>query len=337
MIVGEKHTQITQSETLTWSAGKKLQLALPKNGLITRIDIKAYITAASAVSGALSQLGLFNFIDYLTIDGGGGVSYYGMTGDWSGRMMHLANLQEFPPRSWNDIVATSQNVFWTIHFGSYPTLNGVDNPYDLSAGIPAKDETTLNLTWTCPIAATSIDDVVDISSGTMTVTCYEVLNYPLRGVMKPVSSTEQYAHTANKTNRFDVPTGAYVRRIFLLSQDEVAKNTTNGPVLANDEIDTVALELPRTNETPVSVDWQTLAFTQSKPTSMQVINAPNTAYPYGPGGFAILDLRQLSNSPWGLNLTEKNTGDVKLALKVQNYSSGDDTTIFYDMLKPHVK
>jgi len=51
-------------------------------------------------------------------------------------------------------------------------------------------------------------------------------------------------------------------------------------------------------------------------------------------GFVILDLRKYFHPLWGMNMTNFQTGDVKLGLTIENYTGGDDTIIYWDQLMP---
>lgn len=331
------------TDTLTYSAGNDVQIDLPTDGMITRIEAELYLTASGAAAAALSTVGLWRAIQNLKIQGGGGKSYFGMTGTQMGILLHYLNLVDFPGTCWREIVATSQYVAWRLHFGSRPRdIWGRDNPFDLTAAIPAVDETNLKFTWTCCASDDTIDDTLTVSSGTMRVTVYEVLppgrgQYPPNWTrMIPVSSSESYDPGATKSDlsgERDVPTGNYVRRIAIMALDATA-GSSNGPLLKDDQMTEVGLKLVKENRRLIEVRAKQLELQNPILDGMQVIDTPNTMSPHNPtGGLYLLDLRQYDHADYGLDCTRMTTGDVKLGMTIGAYSSAEKEHIWYDQIQ----
>jgi hypothetical protein len=332
----------TLVDTATWAASSQRQVDLPMEGAITRIVIEYDLTVTGVLAADTNaEFAQHKPIQNLKITGGGGKNYLGAVGDQMGRLLHFLNLKDFPGVSFHKAMATN-TVYGCIvlHFGSRPRdMYGRDNPFDLTAFIPAKDESNLKLTWDTTQAADICDTAIDISAGTMRFTVYEVLGLPKLDGMIPVSSTVQYAHSANFSDlgaQFDVPTGQYIRRIALLQQDATAISS-GGPLVANDEIGRVGLLLPKENRRLIEIDWEALISEGGIPrvAAMTAAGAVTKPADQNVAGFGVLDMRKYGHPEYGLDLRNYATGDVKLGLTIENYASGDDTIIFYDAVQPY--
>lgn len=326
-------------DTLTYSAGNDVQIDLPTEGLITRIDLELSITASGSAASALSVMGLWRMMQNLKIEGGGGKSYFGMTGTQMGILLHYLNLKDFPNTTWREIVATTQSVAWRIHFGSRPRdIWGRDNPFDLTAAIPARDETNLKLTWTCCASDDTIDDTLTVSSGTMRVTVHEVLGAPRGALMVPVSSSESYDPGATKSDlggERDVPTGSFVRRIAIMALDATA-GSSNGPLLKDDQMTEVGIKLVKENRRLIEVRAKALELGGSPQfDGSEVVDTPNTKSPFAVPGLYCLDLRQYDHPDYGLDARRFNTGDVKLGMTIGAYGSAEKEHIWYDQVQAY--
>lgn len=328
-------------DTFTWAASTDVAVDLPTEGLITRVDFELYTTAGGAVSGALSTHGLWRAIEAFKIQGGGGKNYFSLSGKQMGMFWHFINLVDFPATCWKDIVATSQYVKLRCHFGSRPRdINGRDNPYDLTAAIPAMEETNLQAIWTTGAGADTIDDAVDLSSGTINVTVYEVLGgEKVWSRMVPVSSCYTYNPVGTKSGlgaKLDVPTGGFVRRIGINAQDDTAL-TSNGRLCVDDQATEFAVQIPKLNIEPLYVRVRQLSQNNPRFDGSQVVNTPNTLSPWAVEGFYILDLRQYDNRDYGLDTRGFKTGDVKLAMTIDSYAAGgtEREYIWYDQVQPY--
>jgi hypothetical protein len=326
----------------TWAASSDLAaIDLPREGLITEIGIRANITAtltATAVADCTKRV-----IQNLKIQGDGGRAFLGLSGEQAARLLNFLNECEFGCpllHGPTDVGVTSFQQSFIFHPGSNPK-----DPFDLSAVIPARALSTLQILLTTTAAAVT-DAAGNITAGTYNYWINEVLEAPVpRGIMTPLGSTLVWAHDANYSDfskDIDLPGGAWLRRIIMLVQDE----TANAPVRKDDQITAVKLKLPRTASAQIEARWQDLKALTAKRYGLPqweqegVLGAIATTRPgYDgqailPAGLAILDLRDYFDPVYGANLTRFQTGDVKLGLTVENYTAGDDTLIYWDQLQP---
>lgn len=332
-------------ETATWAASSDKQIDLPNEGAITRIDLHTYFTVTGVLAADTNiPYGLWRPIQNLKIQGGGGKSYFDMSYEQMGRMLHFLNRRDFPGRSFNLKMATNtQYANYCLHFGSRPRdMFGRDNPFDLTAFIPAQDEVNLKLTWTTTQAADIADTAIDISAGTMIATVYEVLGLPSMSGMVPVSSTEGVptGGTAKSglSKQLDVPTGSFLRRIAILTQDHTAVGNSSGPILADDIVDEVGLLFPKESRRLIEIDYDTLLLSGGIPdvASMTAAGAVTKPSNFTVPGFVVIDLRAYANSDYGLDLRNYQTGDVKLAFTIPAGTDGDDIIVWYDTVQPYV-
>ena len=328
------------TDTFTWAASSDVEVALPTEGLITRIDFELYLTAGSAISSELSTYGLCRAIENFKIVGGGGKQYFSLVGKHMGILWHYLNLLDFPGKSFRDIVATSQYIAFRCHFGSRQRdIYGRDNPFDLSAAIPAMDETNLNVIWTTGAAADTIDNDQDISAATMRMTVHEVLNGERNwNRLVPVSSCETYNPGGTKDNlggEVDIPTGKYVRRIVMMCQDASALNA-GGRLIVGDQVTELGVRLVKPQNTQlIYVRSKQLELNNPKFDGMQVVDTPNTLSPWSCPGFYCLDLRPYKHADYGYDTKNLRKGDLKLGMTIDSYASADREYIWYDQLESY--
>ena len=319
-------------DTSTWAASSDLAgVNLPREGLITEIKVRFAVTASGAMS-AVQPGGLWRAIQNLKIEGDGGFGFLGLSGEETGRILAFWNLLDFgvPLITLQD--GTGESITWVFHPGSNPK-----DPFDLSAAIPARALSTLQAKITTT-ANTVLDDSQTISSGTYYYEVSHVLEAPVpAGLMVPRGSTLTYSHDAahsDYSKEIDVPAGAFLRRIFIVSQDEA----TPKPLQAEDEISGVKLRVAKTNVTILQQLWQELK--ASSGAYSNYIGAPFQVADTITGhlnllnGYACIDLRKYFDPVYGLDLRNAQTGDVKLGLTIANYTSGDDTLLYFDQLGP---
>lgn len=334
----------TQTSTATWAASNDVQLTLPNEGAITRIVLHYSLTVtASLAADTNTEFMQWKPIQNLKVEGSGGKAYLSAVGEQMGRLLHFLNQKDFPGYRFNQYHATN-TVYGTIilHFGSRPRDSfGRDNPFDLTAFIPAGKESPngLKLTWSTTQAADVCDTAIDISAGTMYADVYSVLGLPSLDGMIPLSSTEMYPHTGNLSDLsslHDVPTGSYLRRIAILSQDDTAIGS-GGPLVAADEIAKVGIILPNENRRLIEANWAPFVSENGiyRPPAMTAAGAVTKPIDGIVSGFGIIDFRNYANPDYGLDLRGYKGGDVKLGLTIQNYAAGDDTIIWYDMVQPY--
>ena len=336
----EKVTRKVQ-QTSTWAASSDLTpVGLPREGLITEVKIRFACTTA-ALTKTMTLDNYRRTIANLKIQGDGGHTYLGLSGQEMGRLLAWLNEYEYrspfltPPVN---VAATVAHRTWVFHPGSNPR-----DPFDMSVVIPASALATLQILLTTN-ADTLVDAAAAIASGTFYYEINEVLDVPTpQGIMTPQGSTLAWPHDANHSDfskDIDVPGGAWLRRIIMLVQDDSAP-----PDKADDEVTGVKLKMPRTATAQIETFWEDLKMESArlagypgKPNPVDVV----TTEQYPPGmmemvlekGFAIIDLRKYFHPIWGANMTNFQTGDVKLGLTIENYAAGDDTIIYWDQLAP---
>lgn len=343
----------TEVGTLTYSASTVQNADVPRDGVITRIDLEVQVTPSATLVSANLPMGIWHIIDTLRLVGGGGKQYVGMgSGELLGRMIHGLNQYDFPAIPFvgaRDIAAPNTTfvpVVFRLHFGSRPHDNyGRDNPFDLSAFVPAHRESSLKMEWGCP-ANSVVDGTVTVSSATMKMTVYQILgtNQEILDEMvrqgldpsmplSPVSSVESYAHTGTISDlgkQFDVPMGNFLRRIAIMAED-----ATSVPLLAMDEITRVGLILPQSGERIVDVDFSSLVTGQMPGGAMLLADEGGTTDTYlqSQKGIGIIDLRQHGWRDHGMDTRALKNGDVKLGVTINTYSSGDKSYVHYDQLE----
>lgn len=348
-----KKIKKTEIGSLTYSASTQQTADVPRDGVITRIDCEVQVTPSATMVGANLPMGIWHVIDTLRLVGGGGKQYVGLgSGELLGRIIHALNQSDFPEKPFvgaRNLTAPNTTyvpVVFRLHFGSRPRdMYGRDNPFDLSAFIPAHRESSLKMEWGCP-ANSVMDGTVTISAATMKMTVYQILGtsqeirdeIARQGLdpdspMTPVSSTESYNHTGTISDlgkQFDIPMGNFLRRIAIMAEDATAV-----PVLAMDEITRVGLLLPQSGERIIDVDFSSLVTGQMPGGTMQLADegASVDTYVQNQNGIAILDLRPHGFRDYGMDTRLLKNGDVKLGVTIGSYASGDKSYIHYDQLE----
>jgi len=347
--------QYTQTGTGTWAADSEISVDIDKVGLITRIDATAEITPSATISAAYTITGgPFRIFEKLVIEGGSH-TYITMPGDdggVAGVLVHNMNEKDghgpgHPTGAIGAPKNTATPVNLCFHMGSKPKMPSnpvVDNPYDLTAFIPAHNETQLKIVWTTS-GNDCIDATVTITSAVLRLTLSvvngseseiraEMARQGVRASMKPAWTAELFTHTAAKsdyTEERDVPLGAFLKRIALMCQDA----TGDRPVIATDEVTGMSLNLVLQNERLTRNYWHN--FVCHNPMG-SLLNPDDGADVGGAGGFAlIMDLRPHATTfpEYGLDLRGYTTGSVKLGLTISNYAGGDDSLIIYDRYMPY--
>ena len=339
------------NNSLTWAASSRVSERLPKDLIITEIELQVYLTASGAAAAALDVMGLWRLIQGLEIVGGSGRQYFSNTGSIRGVLMHYLNMVDHPGTTWRDIVATSQYFKFRLHFGSRPRdVWGRHNPYDLTVAIPAHKESSLDIVWVTGAADDTIDDILTVSSGSMKVLIHGVTADALgeaawiaKGAMVPISSSESYDPGATKSNysgQRDIPTGNFVRRIAIMAIDATA-GSSNGPILVADQMTQVGVFLGRENRWIYQNDAKNIELSNPIMDGMQVVDTPNTLSPHNTtGGLYQIDLRGFDHPDFGLDARSYpghpiSTSDIKLGMTIGAYASGETEQIWYDQVQQY--
>lgn len=329
--------------TSAWSESADLTpVDLPREGLITEVGIRAAITTGALTATAVAD-GMRRVIQSLKIQGDGGRTFLGLSGEQMGRLLNYLNECEFACAFQDALMPevgdTALGDFsWVFHPGSNPK-----DPFDMSAVIPARALSTLQILLSTT-AATIIDaaGTADIASGTYSYWINEVLGVPVpNGIMTPLGSSfmqDLAATYSDHSFKIDVPAGAWLRRIIFLIQDDTAN-----PERIDTEVTSVRLEMPKAPLHQIEAPIEDLKVMTAKRYglsgfSMLAALGATTTRPgwevdkVVPKGLFILDLRDYFHPIYGANLIGYQTGDVKLGLTIA-VATGE-AIIYWDQLLP---
>lgn len=336
----------------TWGASADLTpVDLPREGIITEITIRANLTAT--LTAAAYDDWFRRVIQNIKIEGDGGRAYLGMSGTQMSTLLSLwmETIMGCPTIHSNgagialaapDVGSATFKSIFKFHPGSNPK-----DPFDLTAGIPARALSMLQAKLTTTPAAVT-DAAGAITAGTFNYEIAEVLDQKIPpGLMCPMGSTLVYGHTANYSDfsyKIDVPAGAYLRGILMRMTDD----TATVPRRKDDEVTGVRLETPKNGAYVFEQNIYELKQSMAARFGLRGIAgdvgpigaiatirpAPESLQSMIPAGWVYIDLRPFGNPLYGLDLRGFQTGDFKLGLTVENYAANDATTIYWDQLLP---
>ncbi len=352
----------TQTTAATWAADGTISTAIERIGLITRINATVEVTPSATLDGQNQPDGLFRLIQNLRIQGGS-ATYFNLPADdgcQGGVLQHYRALIDGlgVGHESGDVAAPSASyvpIDFPIHIGSRPqTKYGIDNPFDLSAFIPANKESQLVAEWTTS-GNDVMDDTVTIASAVMRFTISRVTGshediaaeMQRQGVAVlpgntgwiPQYSSTNFAIGATSTDfvsqSVDVPSGAFLRRIFIIAQDATADRALR----AADQISEIQLRNSKAGENLLEVGVEVI--TGSLPFGSNML-ADDAALDFGnqaPHGIYPVDLRPHMGGPvgedYGLNLIDGDNADAwKLGFIIDNRAQGDDALISWERYVP---
>lgn len=354
----------TQTDTAIWvgdSAG--IATDVEKEGVLTRLDVTVELTPSAAIT-TVQPDGLFRLIQNLRVLGGG-KTFINLPSDdaaMGGTLMHYLNVKDriVPVGHQEGAVVAPMRTYvpvsWTFHMGTRPMNQwGQENPFDMSALIPALGLTSLRSEWVTA-GNDVVDDGITITSAVMRFTTFHIVGTDeelrqemadqgvvippkLRGprgqlptAMVPVWETEVFQHTATASDyseRRNLPVGGYLARIAIAEQDATATRS----VRASDQVTGVAVILHGEEIVKSFVDhWMN----RNGPGS--VLEVDHAAPDFGMqavSGILIKDLRPHGNPDYGLDLTNIQAGAAKLGLTITAYTAGDDSLILYERYEPY--
>lgn len=338
-----------QYDSLTYAASTTQSMKLQAAGAVTRIVLRMSLNMSATLVAACLENGPFCAIHGLRVVGGGNRIYYSIGNDRIGRLIHWLNRHDGIVRgTGHQFLADPIDVVFVLHFGSRPQTRYLqDNPYDMSAFIPAFDDDELRLEWDTP-AITAVDNVVTIATGTkLYATIYEALGsasdlrreMARQGVTKAMVPTSTYfteapgAAYTDYGREIDVPTGNYMRRIALMCHN----GTALVPLRTDLEMTGIALIFPNVGQRLIADDFATLSMTQGAlehPVEDAATGLTGGVTPLL-GGCAVLDLRQHGDPDYGLDLRNYKVGDVKTGATLAGNANYDEF-YWYDMLNKYV-
>ena len=356
--------QYTQTDTGAWAADSAgINVAIERNGIITRIDMTAEITPSATLDGASQADGLFRVFQNTTIRGGSHTYVTLPAEDPCGGaiLLHYLNRKDFRMAGHPLGLITAPRrtytpVTYRYHFGVRPQgLFGQDNPFALTAFLPANKETSVNFVITTS-GNDVMDDTVTISSGVYRFTLHIVqgsegdirqemaaqgVNYPVGAPtgMVPAWIAEVFDHTATATDysvKRDVQTGGWLRRIVIIEQDETATRALR----AADQVTGVSFELPAQSESLIRSFMDAYFNTHDFGSNSQADDAAPDFQAHAPHGIMVLDMRThaMGYSDYGLDLRHSALGssaNPKLGLTITTYTSGDSSLILQERFLPN--
>ena len=360
---------VTQTDNATWAPDSTIATDIERVGLITRIDVTVEVTPSATLSGANQTDGLWRLIQNLRIVGGAH-TYFNLPADdgaHGGTLLHYMNVHDGHGVGHEEGGVTAPSaayvpVNFVYHCGTRPRdMYGRDNPFDLTAFLPATQESQLRAEWI--VSGNDVmDDTVTISSAVAQFTLHRLLGTEAElkaemarqaivlpsgpGITGMVPSWAVLNHAngaaaADFSEEVDVQLGAFLKRIALLSQDA----TGDRPVRAGDQLTEIALKMPETNERLIQVNVEHLTGHMGIGTilaengGIATTDAPNGDFGgHAAQGIYFLDLRAYAESPvgrdYGLDLRRLQTGALKLGFTIDNYAAGDDTLIIFERYQP---
>jgi len=362
-----RNVGLTQTDVATWAASSTLRTSLERQGLITRVVFTPEITPSATLAGAVQENGLYRaLLNHRIVAGGHTFMELPSTGESgnAGTLMHYVNNQDFggmPGFPDQQSVAGPDRTYMPIsfifHCGSRPKdMYGRDNPFDLSAFIPAFNTVDLIAEWVTGLNSV-LDDTVTISSGTGRYTIYTVIGthaeiqaeMARQGVripagvpdaarcngMMPAWVAETFALDTTYTDYSlgrNIPTGRYLKRIAIASQDASATRA----LLANDEVTGVKVSIRLQDVMKQFQDAMSAHYHKGN------FAVDDDAVEFGAGGHAkgiiLADLRPYGHADYGLNLLSGEAAQVgapRLGLTVTTNASGDDLLMIHEGYVPY--
>ena len=349
----------TQTSTATWAASSAgISTDIDRIGLLTRIDFTAETVPSATLGGASQPGSAWHIVQNMTIRGAT-KTYYDLPGDAGGvggLLLHIMNMAEGHGQGTTPTLITGPRAIFTpfnfvFHAGSRPRLRpDLDNPFDLTAFVPAGLEGQLTSTWVTG-ANTSADNTVTINSSVGRFTLHRVMGTDaelreemrrqgVQAAMVPAwtARTESPTATASDfSDLTDIPTGAFLRKIVVVEQDA----TGTRPIVGGDTITQLSILLQDANETIVRMTTMGALACHLGPADYLVADDAADAGSMCWAGASVLDLRPYTTpgnplgTDYGLDLRGLRTGQVRLGKTIATNTSGDDILILFDRLIPH--
>jgi hypothetical protein len=319
---GEHVTRIV-SATGAWAAGAALaDIALDRDFIITNIRVIAHMTctlAATAVvdapKRALQTLQIVgDSKTFLSMSGG-------VVGSQLGRM--LAFINKFDNQcvslgQYVDVGSTTLDQIYNFHPGHNPK-----NRFDMSVILPARALSNLVARIGCPAAA-AMDSGANITAGTYTIEIDGVSGIPItKDMYYPGAFVNCYPHTAitgTYGHTENVPTGGYVRRLFLLTDDATAVTALRSDA----QITSLQIKLPKDSTDLMAQSFIGLKYANAQkyaidgddqPVALGAVASTRTGFDGSaalPVGFACVDFRDYFDPVLGLNMVNASEGDAQV-------------------------
>ena len=359
-----RNEKVIQQATATWGADSSVSTDIERIGLITRLQFVVEVIPSATLTGAVQPDGLNRLIQNFQLNGGR-QSYFSLPaedGCQGGSIIHTLNVNDGLGYGHPDGAITAPRRLFTpmqfvFHAGARPRgLFGKDNPFDLTAAVPAAGESQLKAIWT--VSGNDVmDDTVTISSAVGRFIINRVVGYPgeilnemgAQGVILPdgatlmtpqwVSKVVPHGATAASFGAVtdDLITGGWLKRITVLAQDA----TADRPARASDEVTSIRIFSPSSGgevlfeSTVEAIQAGLNGVDQSE--ADQGADDFQTSVPHG---VYPIDLRLHPNGggavhrDYGWDLSKIKNGDVQLTYILTTYAAGDDRLILFERCQP---
>lgn len=359
---------VTQTDTAAWtgdSAG--IRTGLEREGLLTRVEFTVEITPSATLTGANQPDGLFRLIQNHSIIGK--QTYFNLPADdgcQGGVLAHYINKWDgFSDGHYSGSITapslTISPVNFVFHCGSRPRDRySRDNPFDLTAFIPAGGESQLNAIWTTS-GNDVMDDTVTISSAVGVYTLHRVvgsadeiraemmrqgvLDRPLGGGavwrgclphepgvtgMYPNWTAVNHGNAAATTD-YDaeienIVVDGFLKRIAFVCQDA----TTTRTLRASDELSRLAVRVPGKGEDLFKARLQYQASLTGYESNAEADDAAMDFQAHSPQGIHVIDFRSRGHPEYGLDLRGVSLGKVRLGMYNTTRAAGDDTLFVFE-------
>jgi len=359
---------ITQNASGTWAASTQVNTAIERVGVITRLYMVNEVTPSATLGAANQPDGLFRPVGNLRIVGSPH-TYLTLPAPvdagQAGTLLHYIAKHQGLGLGHPDGVITAPSLTYTavsypFHCGVRPKDKyGRDNPFDLSAFVPASAESQLNVEWVTT-ANSVMDDTVTITSAVMRFTLCRILGSvaeiqaemaaqeltlpPGVPAMRPAFSANGHvnvgATTDFSTETIDVPVGGFISQISILTQDAVATR----PARANDELTRLQIWSVKTSEPLYEARLDYLNMGLEYGSNLEADDAAADFQAHCPKGIFLLDCRGMATAvadvggrimtfphmrDYGWDFRGLNGGDIRLGLFNNLYAAGDDSLFLF--------
>lgn len=366
----------TQTETITWSASGEPEINLVKDGIITHVDVVLELTPSASMAADGSVDALARTVTNFTIKGGE-QTFFGLPPQQGGRLLHYMNKQMYPGMVFHGLGAITAPLHTYIpfllrfHCGSRPyDAHGEQNPFDLTAFINGPQQSSLRIAWRTG-ANNVMDPTITLASAVARITVYEVLGTPAEimaemqqqgirvgsgGIMNSRGEALGFfsprwnsfvltptAAAADYSYEHDIPTGGFLRGVYILAQNDTAIEAGAGsnPLRAADEVTGIAIKMAGRGGELVKVFSDALNLGWTPVSSNLILDAGAAATVNvdfnlaAAHGFYPLNLKKYGQTTrdYGIDMRPPiGVGDFKLGLTITEYASGDDFLVTYDQV-----
>lgn len=301
-----KRNTYTLTDNIAFTANTPVSVDLPRSGYITHISCLLRLDITAAAGATSNEDAMARVIKAAKITAAGGKNYFDIK---DGRVWKYWNYFRYLGQIRDESVPTSgSNNIVRAHF---PIHLGFDpfNLYDAKVVIPARDiqNPKMEITWG---SSSDIGDNQTINDGEMTLTISEIVleeGERVEDIFTQGIVTPRFEHrTKSITTTYsdlgledEVPVGdtLYMSTIMMLNS---AGNRTDS------DMTEVGIKFPRRRETPYKVSWQ-----ERKASSRLLFSTAADIT-----GASLIPWEFVSLSPFGIDLTLAQIGDVKLGFTI---------------------